>query len=102
MNFFKCNVIEDNENQYAQFEHIRFRIPERINSRTVLVSIRPENISLEKPGNRESLSLKTTIYFVERLMPKLYFTDIGEKVNKITVKIPYDIALSEGENKKFS
>lgn len=98
MNFFKCNVIEDNENQYAQFEHIRFRIPERINSRTVLVGIRPENISLEKPGgNRESLSLKTTIYFVERLMPEtILHLDIGEG-NRITVKIPYDIALSEGE-----
>ena len=97
MNFFRCDVVEENGQQYAKSEHIKLKMPTRINNRSVIVGIRPENILLEKPKDQDSISLEASVYFTERLMPEtILHLDIGNE-GRITVKTPNDLALPEGK-----
>ena len=98
MNFFKCDVVEEDGQQFAKFEHFRFKIPTRINNKTVIVGIRPENVSLEMPKGRDSIGLEVTVYFIERLMPEtILHLDVGNGKSRMTAKLPNDVVLPEGK-----
>lgn len=100
MNFIECNVINEGNKHYAQFESLKFELPFKYDKKEIIVGIRPENIDIE-PMEKDHIVINGKLYFSERLMPETILHVETETKQRLVSKLHYDVILKEGQELKL-